>query len=104
MKGKVLSGWMILSLLCFSAAPVAAMEIVLNDSFEMQNMLYWEFTGTIPYSDRGVLEFDVTGNGQESWCFWSIPWEYGEGTLKQWIYVIAGVTYEVGMDVCYFAS
>ena len=104
MKRTMLTGCLLSFITCVLAVSGTAEEIVLNDGFEMENILYWEFTGTIYQTDYGVKREDVTGDGQESWCFWSIPWDNGTGTLKQWIHVIAGTTYEVGMDVCYFAN
>ena len=102
MRKVVYSGAAATVLFWFVALPGAAKDIVINDGFEMRDITYWEFTGTI--KEYGVVKYEVAGPLKESWCFWTRPWDKVEGTLAQWVYVIAGVTYEVSMDICYHAG
>lgn len=53
----------LLFLICFSAVTGVAKEIVVNDGFELQDISYWEFSGTIPPWEYGVIKVDVTGDG-----------------------------------------
>ena len=86
-------------LLC--AAPVSAGDLVLNDGLEMQSTAHWTETGNIPSYHRGVVEFDVTGNGRKSWAYYQHPGDEINGGLEQVVFVQAGVSYEVSADICY---
>lgn len=81
-----------------------ASDLVLNDGFEMQNTTHWIETGSIPYWDRGVVKFDVTGNGQQSWAYYQHPGDNYDGGLEQVIYMQAGETYTVSADICYHSG
>lgn len=91
-----------LLLFIWSGQTATAKDIVLNNGFEMTDILYWvEWGGTIPPSDRGVKLYDVTGDGTDTYCYWTIPWDNGSGGIWQNIPVISGVTYTVTADFCY---
>lgn len=92
-------------LLLFSLAMIVrageAQRLALNDGFEMESTLYWNLTGSLPSTQRGVYPFDVTGNGKPSWAYYQHPGDGYSGGLEQTLYVIAGVTYVVHADFCY---
>ncbi|MFH2002707.1 MAG: hypothetical protein ABIK28_23755 [Planctomycetota bacterium] len=79
-------------------------DIVLNYAFETQDTLHWIETGTVPYQDRGVVKFDVTGNGHPSWAYYQHPGYDFSGGLQQTLYVQAGVTYRISADICYHSG
>jgi len=87
--------------LASAAAPAAAGDLVLNDGLELQETRLWVETGNVPSYHRGVVEFDVTGNGRASWAYYQHPGDDISGGLEQTIYVQAGVTYTVSADICY---
>lgn len=81
-----------------------ACDMALNHGFESEDTMLWTETGTIPYQNRGVVRFNVTGSGLQSWAYYQHPgWDY-YGGVQQTIYVEAGVTYVVSADVCYHSG
>ena len=98
MKSLLLSIAAILLLMC---GTTQAQEVVLNNGFEMQGPSFYAYTGNIQSWDRGVDQRDTVTPGVYSWAYWQIPSDSGNGGYQQWIYVIAGVTYEINADVCY---
>lgn len=79
-------------------------DVVLNHGFETEDWLYWAETGNVPFHHKGVVKFDTTGNGKSSWAFYQHPGDDCSGGLDQTVYVLEGVTYEVGADVCYHSG
>jgi hypothetical protein len=100
--GRLFIGAGFAVILCLaSAAPAAAGDLVLNDGLELEDTRLWTETGNVPSYHRGVVEFDVTGNGRASWAYYQHPGDEISGGLEQTINLLAGVTYTVSADICY---
>jgi hypothetical protein len=102
MKKSLLVGAFAALLFFGGGAPVWSQDVDLNNAFELQNILYWTKTGPLGSSYWGVEPFDTNGNGTPSWAFWQSPYTGNLGNLEQTIFVIAGVTYELTVDIAYY--
>ena len=94
----------LLSVVLWAAGPAAASDVVLNDGFELQDTTHWIETGNIPFYDRGVVKFDVTGNGVPSYAYYQHPGDGFSGGVDQTLCLLAGVIYEVSADLCYHSG
>lgn len=83
---------------------LTASDLVLNDGFELEEAMHWTETGLMPYWDRGVVRFDVTGNGIPSWAYCTHPGDEYDAGLEQVIHLRAGITYAVSADICYHSG
>jgi hypothetical protein len=81
--------------------PAFSADVVLNDGFELESTDLWTETGNVPFYHRGVVKFDVTGDGKPSWAYYQHPGGDYSGGVEQVIYVLEGVTYRVSADICY---
>jgi hypothetical protein len=97
MKKILLLGMFALLLMWGSNEQGVAKEIVINDSFELQDTTHWTDFGTSPYA---VKMTDVV-QGIFSWCMWNSPWNNGTGKIYQEVYLFNGVTYQVEADIQY---
>jgi hypothetical protein len=102
MKKVFVMGTFAALLFFLSGAPGLAQDVDLNNGFELQSTLYWTKTGTLGGSYWGVDKFDTNNNGTKSWAFWQSPYTGKNGGLSQTIFVIAGVTYELTVDIAYY--
>ena len=73
-------------------------DVVINDGFELMSLDYWTWDGSPQHM---VTLYDVTGDGNMSWCHLTKPNDTTEGSLIQQIFVMAGETYSIEVDVCY---
>ncbi len=78
-----------------------AAETVINGGFETEDSMHWEETGFLPYHHRGVVKFDVTGNGRKSWTYYQHPNSETVSGVAQMIHLFAGETYALSADICY---
>ena len=90
-----------LLLFIFGGAPATAQKVIVNDSFELHNTAYWTHHGNLVSTEYGVEQFDTNGNTKQSWAYWQSPYTGHSGGLEQTVYLLAGVTYELKVDVCY---
>ncbi len=90
-----------LLLLFLSGSFVQAQNVVLNNTFELQNLTYWTKTGNLDPGFWGMDKFDTTGNGAKSWCFWQSPSSGKNGGITQTIFLIAGLTYDFSVRIAY---
>ena len=90
-----------LLLLILGGTSAVAQQVALNDSFEMQSFVYWTQHGSLTPGDYGVEKFDTNGNTKQSWAYWQSPYTGHAGGLMQTVYLIAGVTYELKVNICY---
>ena len=91
-----------LLVLLFGGVPAMAQNVALNNCFEMQSTVYWTKTGNMPAGYYGIDYFDTNGNAQNSWCFYQSPFQGKIGGISQTIFLIAGVTYDVSVDIAYY--
>ncbi len=96
---KVMMGAVALLFFSIALTPAMAQEVVNNDGFETGDYVYWTHGGPSPYF--GVEDFDVTGDGSKSPCFYQTTYTGYNKNIKQTIYLIAGLTYDVNADVAY---
>jgi hypothetical protein len=102
MKIVLVLGALAASLLFLSGASVSAQDVNLNNGFELQDTTYWKKTGGLGASYWGNEKFDTNNNGTTTWAFWQSPYSGKNGGLSQTIFVIAGVTYELTVDIAYY--
>lgn len=89
-----------LGILFLNGSLANANEVVINNSFETKDWVYWETIGNLPPSEMTVTLFDMVP-GNSSWSFNLLTYTGYTGGLKQMVYVIEGVTYDVQADFAY---
>ena len=102
MKKVLVMGVLVASLFFLGGAWVSAQDVDINNGFELQSKLYWTKTGGLGTSYWGIDKFDTNNNGTNTWAFWQSPYTGKNGGLSQTIFVIAGVTYELTVDIAYY--